>query len=332
MNDTITIEKAILHILDTSITTPVLADKLMAYSLQADEFLQIHIARAIEDADIKKGGFKAEGEEIKRLLSQVEDTDFIQGSQQLAQQIFDIALSNPAIPAADLLCCLFKYDNGLYFGLLKFNYKSSYIHQFNMTDEYKETRILKQNATIASENQKLEEFAFVRLDDFSVLVKEKKFDINGAKEYYLSSQILKITTDLSPKTKVNIVEKAAQKVIKEFYGEDPLKISQVKTELKSCVDESSIIEIDRITNAVFDGNFSAQQRYREEVAQKGISGRAFEVTSEIEKTVARKQKICTDSGIEISLPVDYLENKKKVEFIMNEDGTMSILIKAVVLK
>ncbi|MBN7774034.1 nucleoid-associated protein [Clostridium aminobutyricum] len=331
MNDII-IEKAILHILDTSITTPVLADKLMAYSQQADEFLKIHIARAIEDADIKKGAFKSEGEDIKKLISNVEDAAFIQGSQQLAQQIFELALSNPGIPAADLLCCHFRYDNGLYFGLLKFNYKSSYIHQFNMADEFKETRILKQNATIASENQKLEEFAFIRLDDFSVLVKEKKVEINGAKDYYLSSQLLKVDTDLSPKAKVNIVEKAAQKVIKEFYGEDPLKVSQVKTELKSCVDESSIIEIDRITNAVFDGNFSAQQRYREEVAQKGISGKAFEVTSEIEKKVARKQKIFTDSGIEISLPVDYLENKKKVEFIMNEDGTMSILIKAVVLR
>lgn len=331
MND-ITIDKVILHILDTNISTPVLADKLMGYNEQADEFLKIHIGKALEDADIKKGGFKAEAEDFKGRISNMDEPSFIGFSQEIAQQIFDVAISNPAIPAADLLVCLFRYDNGMYLGLLKFNYKQSYIHQFTMVGEAKETGILKQNATIASENQKLEEFAFVRLDDFSVLVKEKKYEINGAKEYYLSSQILKVTTDLSPKTKIDIVEKAAQKVIKEFYGDDPLKISQVKTELKSCVDESSIVEIDRITNAVFDGNFSAQQRYKEEVAQKGISGRAFEVTSEIEKKVARKQKIFTDTGIEISLPVDYLENKKKVEFIMNEDGTISILIKAVTIR
>lgn len=331
MSDII-IDKVILHILDTNISAPVLADKLMAYNEQADEFLKIHIGKALEDADIKKGGFKAEAEDFKKNLFYADDAGFIAFSQQIAQQIFDIAISNPAIPAADILICQFKYDNGTYWGLLKFNYKQSYIHQFSMVDEMKETGILKQNATIASENQKLEEFAFIRLDDFSVLVKEKKYEINGAKEYYLSSQILKVTTDLSPKTKVDIVEKAAHKVIKEFYGEDPLKISQVKTELKSCVDENSIVEIDRITNAVFDGNFSAQQRYKEEVAQKGISGRAFEVTSEIEKKVSRKQKIFTDTGIEISLPVDYLENKKKVEFIMNDDGTISILIKAVTLR
>ncbi|WP_312094112.1 nucleoid-associated protein [Aminipila sp.] len=345
MNDII-IDKAILHILDTSIGSPVLADKLMSFSPQADEFLKIHIARAMEDGDIKKGGFKNsdasvqehsescspdtfDTEGFKRAISNLEPENFIIVSQQLAQNIFELALSNPAIPAADVLICHFKYDNGIYFGLLKFNYKQSYIHHFAMVGDEKETGIIQQNATIANESQKLDEFAFIRLDDFSVLIKEKKYEINGGKEFYLSNRILNVTTDLSPKTKVKIVEKAAEKVIKEYYGEDPLRVSQLKTELKSCVDENSIVEIDRITNAVFDGNFSAQQRYKDEVAQKGISGRAFEVTSEIEKTVARKQKITTDTGIEISLPVDYLENQKKIEFIMNDDGTMSILIKAV---
>lgn len=353
MNDII-IDKAILHILDTSIDTPVLADRLMAFSPQADEFLKTHIFRAMEDGDVKKGGFRQEvsqeSEYLEATVSQsptsenfhvpafkdairnLEPPAFIQVSQQLAQQIFDLALSNPDIPPADLLVCHFRYDNGTYLGLLKFNYKQSYIHHFAMVENEKETGIIRQNATIANENQKLDEFAFIRLDDLSVLIKEKKVEINGAKEFYLSNRILHVGTDLSPKTKVKIVEKAAEKVIKEYYGEDPLKVSQLKTELKTCVDESSIVEIDRITNAVFDGNFSAQQRYREEVAQKGLSTPAFEVPSEIEKTVARKQKITTDTGIEISLPVDYLENQKNIEFIMNEDGTMSILIKSVNLR
>ncbi|QIB68177.1 nucleoid-associated protein [Aminipila butyrica] len=361
MNDII-IDKAILHILDTSIDTPVLADRLMAFSPQADEFLKTHILRAMEDGDIKKGGFQqvalaedlpweevSEGnvgseassnsevdpfdtKAFQTALQNLEPQNFIQASQQLAQKIFQLALSNPNIPPADLLVCHFKYDNGIYFGLLKFNYKQSYIHHFAMVDEEKETGIIQQNATIANENQKLDEFVFIRLDDLSVLIKERKYEINGAKEFYLSKEIFHIGTDLSPKTKVKIVEKAAEKVIKEYYGEDPLKISQLKTELKTCVDESSIVEIDRITNSVFDGNLSAQQRYREEVAQKGLSTRAFEVTSEIEKNVARKQKITTDTGIEISLPVDYLENQKNIEFIMNTDGTMSILIKSVNLR
>jgi hypothetical protein len=333
MNDII-IEKAILHILDTSIEMPVLADKLMSYSQQADEFLKNHILRAMEDGDIKKGGFRNDSEDFNTTtftesLRNLEPANFIAVSQQLAQRIFDLAVSNPAIPASDVLICVFKYDNGLYLGMLKFNYKQSYIHHFTMAGEEKETGIIQQNATIANENQKLDEFVFIRLDDFSVLIKERKYEINGAKEFYLSNRIFHVGTDLSPKSKVKIVEKAAEKVIKEYYGDDILKVSQLKTELKNSVEEGSIVEIDRITNAVFDGNISAKQRYKEEVAQKGISGRAFEVTSEIEKTVSRKQKITTDTGIEISLPIDYLENQKKIEFIMNEDGTMSILIKAV---
>lgn len=329
----IIIDKAILHILDTSIEAPVLADKLMAFSPQADEFLRTHLLKSMEDGDVKKGYFidseEFDTEGFKTAVSNPDPNNFVALSKQLASNIFALAVSNPAIPAADVLMCHFQYGPERYFGILKFNYKQSYIHQFTMNDEAKETGIIKQSTTIANENQKLEEFAFIKLDDFSILIKEKKYEINGTKEFYLSSKILNATTDLSPRSKVKIVEKAAEKVIKEYYGEDPLKVSQLKTELKSCVDQDRIIEIDRITNAVFENNFSAQQRYKEEVANKGVSAPRFEVPDEIEKTVSRKQKITTDSGIEISLPIDYLENQKKIEFIMNEDGTMSILIKAV---
>lgn len=357
MNDFI-IDKAILHILDTSIEAPVLADKLMSFSSQADEFLKSHILRAMEDADLKQAWFKNDcdnvevvesesvandlfdsnaatlfkAEELKSALCSLDIPNFILLSQKIAQGVFDLAITNPAIPAGDILICHFKYEDIIYLGILKFNYKQSYIHSFAMVGEEKETGIIKQNATIANENQKLDEIAFIRLDDFSVLIKEKKYEINGAKEFYFSNRILNVSTDLSPKSKVKIVQKVAEKVIKEYYGDNPLKISQLKTELKSCVDEGSIVEIDRITNAVFDGNYTAQQRYKEEVSQKGISVNSFEVPTEIEKTVSRKQKITTDTGIEISLPVDYLENKKNIEFIMNEDGTMSILIKAVNIK
>ncbi|MGN0712025.1 MAG: nucleoid-associated protein [Anaerovoracaceae bacterium] len=334
--DGIIIDKAILHILDTSIEAPVLADRLMEFSPQADEFLRSHLLKALEDGDVKKGFFidseDFDTEGFKAAVSNPDPANFITVSQQIAQNIFDIAAANPAIPAADVLMCHFRQGPEYYFGILKFNYKESYIHQFFMNGDAKETGIIKQNTTIAGENQKLDEFAFIKLDDFSIFIKEKKYEINGAKEFYLSKRILNASTDLSPKSKIKIVEKAAEKVIKEYYGEDPLKVSLLKTELKNCVDESSIVEIDRITNAVFENNFSAQQRYKEEVAGKGISSQKFEVPQEIEKTVSRKQKITTDSGIEISLPVDYLENQKKIEFIMNEDGTMSILIKAVNIK
>lgn len=41
----------------------------------------------------------------------------------------------------------------------------------------------------------------------------------------------------------------------------------------------------------------------------------------------QKQHLTTDSGIEITIPMEEYGNPDKVEFITNEDGTISVLIK-----
>ena len=41
----------------------------------------------------------------------------------------------------------------------------------------------------------------------------------------------------------------------------------------------------------------------------------------------KQQRLVTDTGIEIKVPVSEYDNKDKIEFITNPDGTISILIK-----
>lgn len=328
----INVKKAILHVLDNNTTTPVLADKLMELDPQTEEFLKKHIQRSLEDAENMKGEFENKDNDVVSLVTKTGNAEFINASKKLAIKIFNIMASNPSINPADLLCCVFKRDGVNYFGLLKFNYKPSYIHQLIDDGPAKEAFILKQNTTIASESQKLKEFVFINLDDLSVLIKEKAVKIDEVKGYYLSSMVLKVKTSMSLKSKVNIIEKAALQVIKDFYGEDPLRVSQAKTELKNSIDENGNIDIDRITKNVFHGNLAAQKSYREAVLKKGLKETSFEVNAEIEKKASKKQKIVTDSGIEISLPVDYMENKRRLEFVPNADGTVSILIKSVNLQ
>lgn len=43
----------------------------------------------------------------------------------------------------------------------------------------------------------------------------------------------------------------------------------------------------------------------------------------------RSHKIKTDTGIEITVPSDFFNNPEYIEFISNEDGTISIAIKNV---
>ena len=40
-----------------------------------------------------------------------------------------------------------------------------------------------------------------------------------------------------------------------------------------------------------------------------------------------KQHLMTDTGIELKIPMEEYNNKDKIEFITNPDGTISVLIK-----
>ena len=53
------------------------------------------------------------------------------------------------------------------------------------------------------------------------------------------------------------------------------------------------------------------------------------MTPKSEKTIKKfeKHRITTDSGIEITIPMEEYRNPDKVEFITNPDGTISVLIK-----
>ncbi|WP_405352536.1 hypothetical protein [Ruminococcus sp.] len=42
---------------------------------------------------------------------------------------------------------------------------------------------------------------------------------------------------------------------------------------------------------------------------------------------SKSQKIKTDTGIEITVPVEYFEDDRYIEFINNNDGTISIALK-----
>ena len=53
------------------------------------------------------------------------------------------------------------------------------------------------------------------------------------------------------------------------------------------------------------------------------------VQPKIEATIKKfqKQRLTTDTGIEITIPMEEYGDPDKVEFITNDDGTISVLIK-----
>lgn len=323
----INFQKMILHVLDSSVGIPVLSEKEHPYNVDIMEFITTHIEKAFNDINAKKASFGIGDSLVKNIVLTVSENKdkFVEKTMELASFMYSIMAENTAIPPCDLICALFTMNGEMYLGFFIFNYKSSYIHYVNESMEGRVNTIIKQKAALPGE--KADEFIIISLKDYSILLKEKKYEINGEKQFFISRFILNLEPELSEKEKVDIVNKVSKKIIKDYYEDDISKMAEIKNAIVESIEDTNSIDIDQVKSKVFRNNMELQRIYDEEIVKRGLTEKVIEVSENLEKKVPKTQKLVTDNGIEIKIPVSYLTTNDNVEFINNPDGTVSILLK-----
>lgn len=325
----ISIRKLILHILDANLQIPVLSDQEHPMDGEIVEFIEKHITKILKDDNLKKAVFVGTENRLQQLCTAIaeHEDEFIRYTSEIAAHLFDIMQKNVDIPSADLVCCLFYADNTPYLGILKFNYRASFIHYIHAGEPQKVNTIIKQKTTLPAESQRVEECAMINLSDFSIQLLEKKYEVNGEKIYYFSTVFLNCTSQISLNEKVKLFTKATEKFNKKYFEEDYVKPVEIRKAVAESIEETNTIDIVSVADQVFKQNPEMKREYIEHIQSTGLREPNIPVNEKIREKNFRRQKIKTDSGIEINLPVEFYGNKDKIEFINNPDGTISILIK-----
>lgn len=329
MINEINIEKIVLHILDPSIGLPVLSEEEHPYNGEIIEFIKTHIERIFNDINIKKSFFHDENNQVKNLCIDISNESdlFIEKTKEFSGMMYNLLAQNVSIPPCDLICSLFKGDGKKYLGFFIFNYKTSYIHYVEELETGRLNTVVKQSTTLPNINQTIDEFFIIDLEDYSILLKEKKYEINEEKEYYLSKYLLKSVDMLSDKAKVDIVNKVSKKIVKDYYEDDVTKLAEIKSAMVESVEKTESIDVDHIKTKVFKNNLDIQRIYDEEIQKKGLVDKTIEVNENLSKKIPKTQKLVMDNGIEIKVPIEYLTGIDQVEFLNNPDGTISVLLK-----
>lgn len=327
----IRIANAIVHILDSTVGMPVLADNVLEHGSDFLEFVKTHIAKIIDSDEKKSCSFMKEESAVFSLIEDWSDEKFVFASQEIAKILYEIMNKNIDIPAADLLVVEYSIEQHSYLALLKMNYRSSYTHTTNSDPWGNNNDLIKQKAILPGKNQRLWEAALIDLEDYSLKVIEKKYEVNGAKANYFSSMFLKCKGGLSPKTKLAIVNRTVEDVQKKYYNES--EQFEVRMEAKSIInqelEESGQLDVPKVIEKIFKGNDSMLEEVQEKLDKWNITKEP--VAPENPNTTKKyiKQHLLTDTGIEIKIPMEEYNNKEKIEFITNQDGSISVLIKNV---
>ena len=325
----IRIVNTIIHILNSNIEMPVLSDAVLDHGSALEDFLRTHIKRIITGDDIKSCSFIKEESKVYKLLKDWDEEDFVVISQEIGKILYAIMNENIEIPPADLMVVTYTIEQHPYMALLKMNYKTAYTHMTNESSQGNNNDIINQKAILPGETHKITEAAIINMKDFTISLIEKKYNVNGIKTNYFSSLFLKCEGTISAKKKLEIISRMVENVQNKYYNES--EQFEVRMETKNIInqelEEKGSLEILPVIDKIFKEKQDLKEEVQEKIEKCNITKEPVILQNPITTKKFGKQHLITDTGIEIKIPMEEYNNKNAVEFITNEDGTITIRIK-----
>ena len=327
----IIIHQAILHVLDTTLDAPVLSGGGMELTAEKTAYLQNHIEKLLASDEIRQcrplpdSAFRNELEH---------NQDFIDLSCRIAGVLFDYMHAHTTIPGADLAVVDFTRDGAPWLGILKLNYKNGYTHYTETVEGAPVNSIIQQRACLPTQSGKVEEGALVNLTDYSMRLLEKKYDIDGHKEFYLSSVVFQYTQAEPEKKKLQAIQEAAAQAVKDAYEDKPHADAQVAMLIANqAADNDNQVSVEQVRQQLAEEYPLAAVPFDDYVEKSEV---LEEAAAPVTVTAARirrmeSRSIRTANGIEVKIPTELLNSDSELEFLHDPDGSVSLLIKNVIL-
>lgn len=343
--DDIVIRKAILHILDTVHGECILSNTLLDPGPDLYEFIRNHIYKIVSSDDTKDCEFNPETSPIYSILEtwdEADETSFIEASQSIADKLYIAMGEGLDIPAADLLFVTFQAEGTIYLALLKMNYKESYTHTISVSNDSEAEEmiddneaeipvihadIIKSKALLPSSGTRIPEAIIINLSDFHIKLLEKRYEINGEKIFYLSERFLVCHTNLPPKKKLNILTKVINNISNKYDGADLKTKMDTKSALQKEYVDNKSFDIEEIGNRLFGKSPEKKSEFDEKMEQYDLQYDNFTVTNESTVKKLERQVMVTDSGIEISIPMETYNKLANLEIQTDVTGKSTIIIK-----
>ena len=327
----IIIHQAILHVLDTTLDAPVLSGGGMELTAEKTAYLQNHIEKLLASDEIRQcrplpdSAFRNELEH---------NQDFIDLSCRIAGVLFDYMHAHTTIPGADLAVVDFTRDGAPWLGILKLNYKNGYTHYTETVEGAPVNSIIQQRACLPTQSGKVEEGALVNLTDYSMRLLEKKYDIDGHKEFYLYSVVFQYTQAEPEKKKLQAIQEAAAQAVKDAYEDEPHADAQVAMLIANqAADNDNQVSVEQVRQQLAEEYPLAAVPFDDYVEKSEVLEEAAAPVTVTPARIRRMESrsIRTANGIEVKIPTELLNSDSELEFLHDPDGSVSLLIKNVIL-
>ncbi|MBS0949157.1 nucleoid-associated protein [Weissella minor] len=321
------IKHAILHILDKDAGNLIASQNEMDISnIQVHEYLEGILVK-FENGDYKPGQLQ-DSDYIAQMISDDNPASFVEKTTTLADKLFSIIAPSEQIPAGDIVCVEYSAGTEDFFALLKLNLVPHYTHTIDYEGDDLVNKLVLNKAILPDPTQTAQEGILINLMTGAFQLVEKQYLIDGHRVNYFSQQFLEINPETSAKDNLKSIKNTVKHVAEKFDVPEHEALSSAQSAIfKNLQDNEGSINISDIGDAVFEGNMTAKTAYQEVAKEQNLED-SIEIpnAAKYEKKY-QTQRFKLDSGIEITIPMDVYQDKNKVEFVNNPDGTQTLLLK-----
>ncbi|HEP1818376.1 TPA: nucleoid-associated protein [Streptococcus suis] len=312
------VKKAIIHQFSPDDTELVLADQLLTVSPKIEEYLRKKIERVFSD-EAKTGQFEPDNPFLDHLKD-----DLLTNSVKIASLWKEEFSISENLKTNDLIFIEFERNGVEHFAFLRIALRENLAHVGSESDS--PLKITQNNLPGAGSTP--DEALIINLQTRKYYLIEKRIKHNGAFLHYFSDNLLQVTPAISAKKSIKAVEQTAQKIADNFHQGDFQFQSKVKSAIFNHLEEDNELSPEKLADQLFDNNLTARLNFVDqlkEVIPEKISFDEIDSSRQLKKF--ENQKLSLSNGIELIVPNAVYEDAESVEFIQNDNGTYSILIK-----
>lgn len=324
----IQINNIILHLIDKPNTMVICSDKRLSLVKEAViNFVEKHIAKCFRDSNAcyakvgKNSLFFNQWQEFTR-----GDISFVELSKAICKNYGEQLLASDNEESIDFVFVDFKKDNENYLGYLLLQNYIEFTHKVSQDNGIIYNEVIHYRAILPSQTQRIAGYAFVNTASLNISYFDKVRYING-KDVAITYETIMQCEDVVSTKKALAIIKASAVSIAEASGENSSMIlAKAKEYLADNAEISEQVKTEELCEAIFAHDDVMAEKLKIELKEQGVPD-IVPVKQEYAIKESKKHRIKTDTGIEISVPTDFFNNKDYIEFINNEDGTLSIAIK-----
>ena len=324
------INHAILHIFDAQSAVTVFSEAELEFDTRAvKSFVTKHLKRSRNAADNHPGSFTQESAfaaELKRYF--FGERTFIDLSQQIAEFLCE-QLSHAEKPSsADILVADFEDDEETrWFAILIMESRMAFMHEVANDAGTVAAKIARHHAILPAPTQKIASYALVRSRDLAVRYQDKPRTIMGADTQLIVDGLLQCTTGTSAKEVIDTVTRAVAEAAEEHGANAAVALAATKAAMVEQVEVDEELPPWDIVDEVFAEEPALQATVRQKLEEEHVPERVSVERAHAERPSVRSQKIRTDTGIEITFPVEMSKNSEYIAFKNEPNGLISIELK-----